>query len=433
MGLLSCSYWSRCAGIGHRSRQTRSGTSRYEALLEYLEGRRLPSVSAAGHLPKGPDTAIVADNNQYQGGSPPPLGGQGDQGGGPSAAHHGVGNLGPQDSTPPAPPPVAQQDAPLPAGQQGSGQGDHGKPDGNQGQDTSLPTARTRCFAAHRDPGSSPDAHGKASGNQGQDTPPPTAQQDASPPTAQQADETLDGKASGNQVPGALRRRRATRCFAARREPGSRPDATARRTGNEGPGHSAARRVRGHSAARRATGRLPQSRSRVAVETLRRAGRQRRSGRCRGEQGSSPDAHGRRTATKIRTFRRPPRNRNPDAQAGGRQPRSHSAARRATGHSAARRATGCSTASSRSRVAAADAHGQPGRQRRSGRFAAAAKQGSSPRRSRQGGRQRRSGHSAPAGGTGQQRRRSRQGGRQPSRTLRRCRATGCSTASRAAG
>src|SRR5271165_3251833 len=90
MGLPPCSHWSQCAGIGHRFRQTRSGTLRYEALLEYLEGRRLPSVSAAGHVLTGPNTAIVADN-QNQGGAPATL--QGDQGGGPSAAHHGVGNL----------------------------------------------------------------------------------------------------------------------------------------------------------------------------------------------------------------------------------------------------------------------------------------------------------------------------------------------------
>src|SRR5271165_2956381 len=199
MGLLPCSYWSRCAGIGHRSRQTRSGTSRYEALLEYLEGRRLPSVSAAGYVPQGPDTAIVADNNQNQGGAPATLqGGQSDQGGGPSAAHHDVGNLGPQDSTPPAPPPVAQQDAPLPAGQQGSGQGDHGQPDGNQGQDTSLPAAQQDAppLAAQQD-ASPPAAQ--------QDASLPAAQQDAPPLAAQQGSSPdAHGQQGGNQGQGAL-------------------------------------------------------------------------------------------------------------------------------------------------------------------------------------------------------------------------------------
>src|SRR5512135_1667938 len=78
MGLLPCSHWNRCVGTRQRSRRTRSATSRYEALLEYLEGRRLPSGFAAGHAPKGPDTSIVAESNQNQSGAPAALqGGQG--------------------------------------------------------------------------------------------------------------------------------------------------------------------------------------------------------------------------------------------------------------------------------------------------------------------------------------------------------------------
>src|SRR5208337_4899210 len=161
VGLLPCSHWSRCAGTGHRSRQTRSGTSRYEALLEYLEGRRLLSVSAAGHVLKGPNTAIVADNNQNQGGAPATL--QGDQGGGPSAAHHGVGNLEGQaggNQGQGAPSSAAQASSPDAQGPQG----------GNQGQGASSPAAQA----------SSPDAQGPQGGNQGQGASSPAAQQGSS-------------------------------------------------------------------------------------------------------------------------------------------------------------------------------------------------------------------------------------------------------------
>ncbi len=126
MRLLPCSHWNRCAGTGQRSRRTRSATSRYEALLEYLEGRRLPSVPAAGHAPKGPDTAIVADNNQNLGDSTPP-----DSTPGKSKVTIG-------DSTPPVTPPDSTPPTPSPAAQHGGGPGDHGNQGDQSGTITSL-------------------------------------------------------------------------------------------------------------------------------------------------------------------------------------------------------------------------------------------------------------------------------------------------------
>src|SRR5512142_1101080 len=124
MGLLPCSHWNRCVGTRQRSRRTRSATSRYEALLEYLEGRRLPSGFAAGHAPKGPDTSIVAESNQNQSGAPAAL--QGGQGATSLVA--GQGNNGQSNNGQGATSLVAQQvgsatSSSLVAGQGNNGQG----------------------------------------------------------------------------------------------------------------------------------------------------------------------------------------------------------------------------------------------------------------------------------------------------------------------
>src|SRR5512135_3546734 len=131
MGLLPCSHWNRCVGTRQRSRRTRSATSRYEALLEYLEGRRLPSGFAAGHAPKGPDTSIVAESNQNQSGAPAAL--QGGQGATSLVA--GQSNNGQSTTTPGAT--DAGQNNNSDHSQSNNGQSNNGQ--GNNGQGATSP------------------------------------------------------------------------------------------------------------------------------------------------------------------------------------------------------------------------------------------------------------------------------------------------------
>src|SRR5512135_1597774 len=134
MGLLPCSHWNRCVGTRQRSRRTRSATSRYEALLEYLEGRRLPSGFAAGHAPKGPDTSIVAESNQNQSGASAAL--QGGQGAtSPVASDHGQSNNGQSNNGQGATAPVARDHS-----QSNNGQGNNGQ--SNNGQGATSPVAQ---------------------------------------------------------------------------------------------------------------------------------------------------------------------------------------------------------------------------------------------------------------------------------------------------
>src|SRR5512135_2571295 len=143
MGLLPCSHWNRCVGTRQRSRRTRSATSRYEALLEYLEGRRLPSGFAAGHAPKGPDTSIVAESNQNQSGAPAAIqGGQGATSLVAGQGNNGQGNNG-QGATSPVASDHGQSNnsdhSQSNNGQGNNGQGNNGQ--GNNGQGATSPVA----------------------------------------------------------------------------------------------------------------------------------------------------------------------------------------------------------------------------------------------------------------------------------------------------
>src|SRR4051812_39403514 len=70
MSLLPCSYWSRCPGARRYHRRSRSRFSRHDAILEYMEHRRLLSGAAAGHGLERPETVIVASLHQEHGGPP---------------------------------------------------------------------------------------------------------------------------------------------------------------------------------------------------------------------------------------------------------------------------------------------------------------------------------------------------------------------------
>src|SRR5262249_13984733 len=149
------SLWSRRAGTRHRSRQTRSRTSRYQGILEYMEGRRLLSGSAASHALERPDMAVVvADTHQDPGGGPAALQeGPSDQGGVSSAAKPGGATRGPGDSTPPA--------RPGPGGGPASSPHPGGPPAGNP------PPAGAKSANPHPDgtPGGNPAPGGAPAGD----------------------------------------------------------------------------------------------------------------------------------------------------------------------------------------------------------------------------------------------------------------------------
>ena len=236
----------------------------------------------AGHVLTGPNTAIVADNDQNQGGAPATL--QGDQGGGPSAAHHGVGNL-------------------------------EGQAGGDQGQGTSSPAAqasspgrsgpagrhpRSGRFVAHR-AGQQPRHSGPAGRHprSGTRRPPRRPAARRSGPTGNtqgQGDSSPAAQASSPAFRPAGRHPRSGRSSPARpaAQPWARPGDT------QGPGHLVAHRAGQQPRRVGPAGRHPRSRAtrrpprRPAAQALRarRATPKVREHSSPTAQASSPAASG---------------------------------------------------------------------------------------------------------------------------------------------